>query len=155
MNAHPEMPEPPFCIDSAERANWLVRKVVQARAYGDKVRAWAIREQRRAEREEQQLTHLYGRQLEAWARQELGALNGRRRSIKLPGGKVGFRRIRAKLVIVDPAAVLKWAKASFPDAIITTERISRTAIVARAKETGEIPDQGVRIEPEQDRFFLE
>jgi len=149
------VPEQPFRIDSPERANWLVRKIIEARNYSDRVHAWAMTEQRRAEREEKQLLHLFGRQLEEWARQELAAFNGRRKSIRLPGGTVGYRRVRAKLVIVDPAAVITWAKRNCPDAITRTERISRAAVNSHAAETGEIPNAGVKVEPEQERFFVQ
>ena len=79
-----------FCIDSAERANWLVRRVIEARAYGDRVRTWAAKEQKRAERDEAQLMYMFGRQLQDWVVQDLATHRGRRKSVSLPAGTVGF-----------------------------------------------------------------
>ena len=47
-----------FSIDSEKAANWLIRKVLNARNYAAAVKEWAAREQRRAEREEQTLMFL-------------------------------------------------------------------------------------------------
>ena len=43
------------------------------------------------EREEKTLMFLFGRQIEDWAKAEIEKLRGRRKSINLPGGTVGFR----------------------------------------------------------------
>ena len=77
---------------------------------------------------------LFGGQLEVEARQELATFNGRRKSIHLHSDWVDFRRLKAKLVIVDPAAVLRWAKVNLPETIIMMECVSKTAINAHAAE---------------------
>ena len=41
-----------FAVDDAASANWLVRKIVETRAYAKHVKEWADGELRRAEREE-------------------------------------------------------------------------------------------------------
>jgi len=146
--------QPAFCIDSAERANWLVRRVIEARAYGDRVRTWAAKEQRRAEREEAQLMYLFGRQLQDWVVQDLATQRGRRKSVSLPAGTVGFRRVGLKLRIQDRAAVLDWARATLPQAVVTREFLSKTAINDHFSQTGEIPSQGVVIDPEHEAFFI-
>ena len=97
---------------------------------------------------------LFGRQLEAWTQQELVRFKGRRKSICLPGGMVGFRKVRGRTVIDDLAAVLRWAKANCPEAVVTKEYISRSVLNAHATTTGEIPDAGVRVEPERQAFFV-
>jgi hypothetical protein len=146
--------EQPFLIDSAERANWLVRRIVDARAYGERVRAWAVKEQRRAEREERQLLYLFEAQLERWARQQLAALKSRRKSIHLPAGVIGFRRVRAKLVIEDVEKVLSWARQNYREAVVLKEQLNRAAIKSLMDSTGEIPDDGVRIEPQREALFV-
>src|SRR4051812_46734380 len=44
-----------FCIDSEGAATWLVRRIVGARQYAERVKKWSEQEQRRAAREEQTL----------------------------------------------------------------------------------------------------
>jgi hypothetical protein len=143
-----------FCIDNADRANWLVRRIIEARAYADRVRTWSAREERRAKRDEQRLLYLFGRQLETWVSQELANSGGKRKSINLPAGSVGFRRIRPKLVIEDRTAVTDWAREHLPKAIVTKEHLSKQVINTQFAQTGEIPDIGAKIEPEHDRFCI-
>src|SRR3712207_6570698 len=84
-NHAPHVPDG-FCVRDAETAAWVVRKIVEARAYGDRVREWAAAELRRAGREEGFFLYRYGHQLEQWARRQLEEEIGRRKSINLPSG---------------------------------------------------------------------
>ena len=143
-----------FCIDSEQAANWLVRRVVAAREYGQKVKAFAEQELRRAEREEQTLLFLFGRQIEAWARGEVEKFNGRRKSICLPAGTLSFRRQNATLVIDDEQAVMNWARQSCPTAIQISERLARTVVKAHFDGTGEMPDAGAHVEPAKECFRI-
>jgi hypothetical protein len=143
-----------FAIDSPESANWLVRKIVEARQYASRVKAWAEQEQRRAERDEKALMFLFGRQLEAWAAGEITALDGKRKSLALPSGTVGFRKTPSKLVIDDEDTVLRWARTNCPRAVVVMEKLSKSALEYHAQETGEIPASGAHIEPVSDRFFI-
>lgn len=143
-----------FCIDSQERANWLVRKIVAARDYSERVRTWSEQEQRRAAREEQTLMFLFGRQIETWARAEIGKSNGRRKSMNLPAGSIGFRTLAPRLVIDDESVVLDWAKRNLPDAVVVTEKLSRSVIKEHAEKVGEIPDSGVHNEAASERFYI-
>ena len=144
----------PFQIDSADRANWLVRKVVEARRYGEQVKEWAEREQRRAEREEQSLMLLYGRQLEDWTTGEIARAGGRRRSVSLPAGTVGFRTHGPKLVVDDTAVVLDWAREHCLEAIVRTERLSKAALGEAMRATGLVPPGGVHVEAAADRLTI-
>jgi phage host-nuclease inhibitor protein Gam len=153
--ASPKGPaEPAFCVKDADSANWVVRRIVEARAYRDRVRAWAEREVRRSERDEQRLLYLFGRQLQDWTSRELAAGRKGRRSVNLPGGTVGFRQAGPSVTIDDAAAVLEWARRHLPAAIVVREHLSRSAIVRHVRQTGELPDQGVRVEPGQDAFYI-
>lgn len=143
-----------FAIADQKSANWLVRKIVHAREYAARVKVWAEQEQRRAIREEMTLLFLFGRQVEEWSRAEIAKLNGKRKSINLPAGSVGFRSLAAKLVIDDEARVLTWARLNLPQAIVVTERLSKTVINEHTEKTGVIPDSGVHIEPAAERFFI-
>ena len=124
----PPMVTEAFAVRDASSANWLVRRIVEARNYSDHVRAWAALEIRRAERDEQFFLQRYGAQLEAWARQELSACGGRRRSIALPGGMIGFRRGHPHLLVLQPNELVGWCRAHLLDALVV--EISATGAVA-------------------------
>lgn len=141
-----------FCIEDEKTANWLVRKVIEARQYAQRVKLWAELEQRRAEREEETLLFLFGRQLQTWVRGHIA--NGRKKSMNLPSGTVGFRKVNASLQVDDEHAVLVWAKANCPKAVVTVEKLSRTELKAHFEQTGEVPDVGVRLEPERESFSI-
>src|SRR4051812_12532619 len=73
-----------FVLDDEKKVNWVVRKIVEARAYRQRVKRWAEHEQHGAEAEEERLLFLFGNQLEMWAATEIAKLNGRRKSLHLP-----------------------------------------------------------------------
>jgi hypothetical protein len=143
-----------FAVDSEKSANWLVRKIVAARQYADHVKAWADHEQRRSAREEQCLMFLFGRQLEAWAQAEIEKFNGRQKSLTLPAGTVGYRKLAAKLVVDDEAAVLSWARKNCPAAVVMSEKLSKVLFDEHVQKCGEIPDAGAHVEPETERFYI-
>lgn len=143
-----------FEITDESSANWLVRKLVAAREYAEKVKLWAEQERRRAEREETTLLFLFGRQIETWAKGEIEKLGGRRKSICLPAGTVGFRKVNACLQIDDEQAVLIWAKSNCPHAVVVTEKLSKSELKAHFEASGELPEVGVHVEPEKNSFTI-
>lgn len=142
-----------FEVCDEKSANWLVRRIHNARQYSIHVKEFAQREQRRAEREEMTLFFLFGRQLERWARGEIEKLNGRRKSLCLPAGTVAFRTEAAKLVVDDEAVLMAWAKKCCPEAIQVSEKLIKTPINEHFKACGELPD-GCHLEPENDTFRI-
>lgn len=143
-----------FCVEDENSVNWVIRKIMSARAYGQSVREWAEAEVRRAEREETTLLFLFGRQVEAWAKTEIAKLKGKRKSINLPAGCIGFRTVTSRLIVDDEARVLAWAKHHLPDAVVITEKLAKSVINAHAEREGVIPDEGVHIEPAAEKFFI-
>jgi phage host-nuclease inhibitor protein Gam len=146
--------KPAFCIDSPERANWLVRRVLETRAYAVRVRTWAEHEQNRAERDEARMMYLFGRQLQDWATRELASRPGRRKSINLPSGIIGFRQTAMQIRIDNQDAVMAWAREMLPEAIIVKESLSKAAINEHFAATGEIPDAGITVEPSREKFYI-
>ena len=142
-----------FSVEDEKSANWLVKKIVAAREYADRVKEWAAQEVRRAEREESTLSFLYLRQLEGWARGEVEKLGGRRKSLALPAGTVGFRFVGPALRVDDEMVVLGWAKHHCPPAIKVVESLSRAALKQHFESTGDLPD-GAHVEPASEKFFV-
>jgi hypothetical protein len=142
-----------FIVTDAKSANWVVRRIQNARQYAEHVKAWADRECQRADREEKSLMYLFGRQLEAWTRAEIARTGKRRRLVALPAATMGFRHQTAHLIIDDDAAAILWAKQACPPAIQLVERLLKTPINAHFQATGEIPD-GAHLEPERDVFRI-
>ena len=148
----PQVPQQ-FSIKDTASASWLTRRLNECRAYSARVRAWADREVKRAERDEEYLLMRYGRQLEDYAAGEIARLRGRRRSIALPGGDLGFRRVGPTLVFDNPEAVMRWAKRSCPQAIVTKGTLSKVTVNEHVETTGELPD-GAHIEAARDKFYF-
>ena len=137
------VPAPPsdgFTVHDAASANWVIRKVVEARAYAARVKAWAELEQLRAQREEDGLLRRFGADLEDWARRQIAQQHDGRRSVSLPGGVVGFRTDPTRLAIVDEAKLKNWCRSNLPSAIRVVESVPKTPLMDHFKRTGECPD---------------
>jgi hypothetical protein len=127
-----------FHVRDDRGANWVLRKILECRAYHERVARWAQAETLRAEREEGFLMHRFGGELEAWAREQIGKQHGRRRSMALPAGILGFRREPTKLLVVDQQVLAGWCRAHLPAAIKVTESLLKNEIQAHIKTTGEM-----------------
>lgn len=145
--------DPPetFALNDAASANWLVRKIVEARAYAKHVKAWADAEVKRAEQEESFFLQRYGHQLEAWARQQV--VQGRRRSVKLPAGTVGFRTEPPKLEVVDEGKLIGWCRRALPAALRIETHVLKSLVKDHVAHTGECPD-GAEVGGGGQRFYV-
>lgn len=167
-----------FVVRDEASANWVVKKVSQARQYAAHVQAWAAAEIRRAQREEQFLLLRFGHQLESWLRRRLEDAGGRTRSVNLPAGLLGFRAQPARLEVVDEPALVNWCRDHLTEAIrlrleaagaeaLHLEKLAardcpdsqRLVTVAKAEvngyfaSTGDLPD-GTQLCPSQDVLML-
>lgn len=151
-----ECPEvtPAFAVTDEASANWVVRKIIECRVYAQRCKEWCERECARANHDEQFFLMRFGSQLRDFLGAQLVTNGNRRRSIGLPAGTIGFRKEASRLVIDDDDAVLTWAKSQHPEQLVITEKLSKSALDDYVKNTGEIPDRGVHIQPEQDRFYV-
>jgi len=149
----PALP-PAFTVRDAQSANWVVRKIVEARAYAEHCELWAEHEKMRARREEDFLLLRFGGELRDYARAAIAEQGGRRKSVALPAGTIGFRNAGAKLVIEDEEAVLRWARKTQPNLVVIQESISKSGLIQYFEETGEIPPGGVRVDPEKETFYI-
>jgi len=142
-----------FCVRDAATANWVVRKIVEARAYAVRAKAWAEAEQRRAQRQEDFLLRRFGRELEDWARSQIEQQHDNRRSVSLPAGCIGFRAESVKLAVVDERRLLAWCRANLPSAIRVIESVPKTPLMQHIKATGECP-AGTEIIGGGQRFYI-
>lgn len=151
---HPVVPER-FKVHSEATANWLVRRIIEARGYHQSVKAWADREIKRADRDEAFFLGRYGPELESWLHRQLQGQH-RRRSIPLPAGTVGFRRQPPKLMVLDEPAVLAWARTACPEAVeaVTTTRLRKRALIEHLSLTGEMPPSGAEFQNEPNRLYI-
>lgn len=167
-----------FVVDDAQKASWVVRKVVEARTYAQRVQAWCERELRRAEREEAWLLRRFEPELASWTRAELQRQGGRKRSLNLPGGSVGFRLQPPKVEIIDEQTLIGWCRSHMPIALKVTveandqqgiellqwqqqrarnsrlrQQVLRDPLNHHVSETGEIPEGGA-VRPAVDQFYV-
>lgn len=142
-----------FAVTDVRTANWVVRRVMEARAYGQAVKEWAEAEATRAGREEEALLAYFGAGLHQVLAQEIERERGRRKSLKLPAGTIGLRSEPVRLRVEDEEKVIAWAKAHLPQAVRVSERISRTALNEHHAQSGEIPD-GCELHDAGERFYI-
>lgn len=144
---------PSFAVVDAATANWVVRRILEARAYAERVRRWAELELRRAEREESFFVRRFGGELEAWARSEVARLTDGRRSVRLPSGVVGFRTAPPSLQVVDESALLAWARRHLRDAVEVRTTLRKSVLLGHLKATGECPT-GASLAGGDERFYV-
>ncbi len=142
-----------FSVVDEGSANWVIRRIVEARAYAERVAAWAQIESRRARREEAFFLLRFGGQLEAWAQEQIAQRGGRQKSLNLPSGRIGFRTAPPKLVIYDESALLAWARQHCPQAVEAVERVRKVALNEHFTDTGEIPP-GAKFDPQHQTIFI-
>lgn len=143
-----------FVICDEGSANWLINKVVEARARAARAADWSETIKRRSAADEARLLFLFEGQLRAWLEAQLRSGGGRRKSISVPAGSAGFRAVGPMLVIDDERLVLAWARTACPHVVVVSERVSKTALDQHVKATGELPERGVHVEAPREKFFI-
>jgi len=141
-----------FHIVDAGSANFLVRKIMEARKYAERVEVWAATEIRRGERQEAFFLGRWGLELEAFARRKI-AQQFRGKSFSLPAGTIGFRIEPQRIDFQDEPRVMAWCRANLPSAIKRTETLLKSALSEHLKTSGEIPP-GVEISGGNEKFFV-
>ena len=146
--------DPAFHVVNEQCANWVIRHVVQAREQASKAKAWAERECDQAERTEAFFMNRFGDELRAWLKTDLA--DSDRKSVDLPAGRVGTKKAPAKLVWLDDAKLLAWARKNLPAAVVVvpaTEHVSKSELIIKWKANGEIPD-GADVQPSKDELYV-
>jgi Gam-like protein len=142
-----------FGVRDRDSANWVAKRVLEAERDVEDAKAWLQRLVRRAERQREFFLRRFGAEMEAWARSELVKLKGRCKSIDLPSGRVGFRMLGEKLVVDDEEAALTWAKRYCRPAVVTVQKLSKSALNEHVKRTGEVPN-GTSVQQKKEVFYI-
>lgn len=136
-----------FNVHDESSANWIVRKIAEARRYGLRVKAWAELETRRAERESEFFFKRYAVELEAWLRGRLNELGGKRKSINLPAGTVGIRAEQSRLTIIDHASLTEWCTRNLNEAVrVRIESSGSEGVALRKFAERSCPDARLSVE---------
>lgn len=138
-----------FIPDSEESVDWVLGKVADARSRAARLRENMEKMAREADREAEFFEWKYGAALQVWARAQLG--EGRRRSVRLPNGVVGFRTKPAGVSVTDEARALAWAGENLPEAVV--QRLDKKALADALLQTGEIID-GVVFTEAEETFYV-
>lgn len=147
-----------FTIDTREKADWLLKKLAGIEAEEKLIEAQAQKmlEQLRSDRES--LLGRFGAELESFTRGETEG--GRRKSLTLFHGTVGFRTVPARLVVENQEDALQTARLLAPEAITTVpaqEKLDTRALVEKAKTaletTGEVWP-GLKLTETEERFTI-
>ncbi len=138
-----------FTPDTAEKADWVLGKMADARARAARIRENAEKMARAEEQAAEALEWRYGAALQAFTRQELAG--GKRKSLRLFNGVLGYRQKPAAVHVTDTAAALSWARESLPAAVVET--LDKKALSAALLDTGEaLP--WASFQPAEDVFFI-
>ena len=151
--------DPAFHVTNEQTANWVCRHIVQAREMAAKAKAWAEREIAQAERDEAFFLARFGVELQAWLETQIAEKGGKRKSIDLPAGRVGFRAHPARLVVANEPECLEWCREHLPVAVVkvpASEHLSRSELIQQFKNGatgGEIPP-GADLSEAKDELYV-
>lgn len=138
-----------FTPDTAEKVDWVLGKIADHRARANRIRMNADTMAKQAEAEADALEWRFGPALQAFAREQL--TGGKRKSLTLFHGTLGFRTVPAGVVVGNEAGALAWAKDNLPGAVV--ERLDKAALTKALLSTGEAMDFAA-FTPEDQRFFI-
>ena len=138
-----------FVPADAGGVDWVLAKCAAARAEAKLIRENAELMARECERKAEHLEWKYGANLQAWLRAELAG--GKKRSIRLFHGVVGFRTKPAAVVVLNPVAALDWAKRNQPEAVL--EALDKKALNEDFVAVGEIAGFA-RLAPAEEQFYI-
>lgn len=149
--AEPETTEPEagFYPDTPEKVDWVLGQIADRRARAARLRENAEKRARQEEAEAAFFDWRYGVALRAFARQQLEG--GRRKSLTLGHGTLGFRTKPAGVQVGDEGAAIAWAKENAPGAVV--ERLDKKTLAKALLATGEAVDFAA-FTPAEEVFFI-
>jgi len=138
-----------FMPDDERGVDWVLGKIADRRARAARIRENAEKMASAEEREAEALEWRFGWVIQAWLKAELDG--GKRKSIRLFHGVIGYRTRPAGVSVTDPAAALEWARFNLPAAV--TEALDKKALAETLLTTGEaLPF--VQLLPAEEVFYI-
>jgi phage host-nuclease inhibitor protein Gam len=148
---------PSFDVTDLNSANWAMSKAAQAEKriqqrsalasqYHEKIDAWLAE----ANKPDLQTVEFMQSLLGPWATRELAT--GKRKSLKLLGGTVGFRSSPPAVEVLDHDAALAYCKTFAPELVRIKEELDKKEIKKRL-EGGEVIE-GVQLSVGHVKFYL-
>lgn len=167
-----EWHKPGFAVTEMSSANWCMDIIIEAENTIEDRRNTAQKEYAKLEKKrsrvdawlekevEQQNQSIAAMKafLEPWVRANI---TDKKRSIKLPFGRVGFRKTKGRKEILDAIAALAWAEENAKAAVVTKKHVGITElnewIETRSTETGEVPElpPSIKVVEPEDKFYVE
>lgn len=138
-----------FCPTDASGVDWVLGKIADRRARAARIRENAERMARAEEREAEALEWKFGGAIQTWLRGEIEG--GKRRSVRLFHGVVGYRTKPAGVSVTDQAAALSWARQNAPAAVV--EALDKKALAETLLTTGEALPFAA-LQPAEDVFYI-
>lgn len=142
-----------FVPTDAAGVDWVLAKAAAARAEAKLIRENMELMARACERRAEHLEWKFGPALQTWARAELG--EGKKKSVRLPHGVVGYRTKAAGLDVLDAVMATAWARRYAPAAIAERldKKVLAEALEAIRQETGEVLDFAA-FQPAEEVFYI-
>jgi hypothetical protein len=123
-----------FRIDNETAALWYLRKLANLEAERNRVKKQAENLLASLAADAESLKRRFHSELENWARIEIEARGGRRKSLVTLQGTLKFRNVPSRLVIDDPAAALRACEAGKVSGCIELRKELRKAEYLSAAE---------------------
>jgi hypothetical protein len=138
-----------FTPTDASGCDWVLSKIADCRTRAARIRENAEQMARAEERAADTLEWKYGAALQTWLRAELAG--GKKKSVRLFHGVLGYRQKPAAVHVTDTAAALGWAKENLPTAVI--EGLDKKALSAALLDTG-VAVPFAAFQPAEDVFYI-
>jgi hypothetical protein len=157
QDAGNEADREPFTPDTADKADWLIGKIADARQRAARVRENAEAIARQHEAEADGLLWQFGAALQEFARKETD--RSKRRSVRLLNGQIGFRTKPAAFTVADDVAALVWVRENLP-AVLRLDKRAFADVLAVTEEGNAVHGETgerlpfVAVMPAEDVFFV-
>ncbi len=138
-----------FVPTDAAGCDWVLGKLADARARAARIRENAELMARAEERKAEALEWKYGGALQTFLRAEIAG--GKKKSVRLYNGVLGYRTKPAAAVVTDPAAALAWAQEFLPAAVTLT--LDKKVLAETLLTSGESVDFA-RLNPAEEAFYI-
>ena len=147
-----------FHITTEAEALWYLRKLANLEAERQRVKKQAESMIAALDTDTESLKRLYQGELEHWARNEMQARGGRKKTLHTLQGTLRFRNVPARLAIQDPQTALltcfaeQWEECIETKSLLIPSEFLKMA-QERLLEDGELV-QGVEMVPERESFSV-